>query len=34
MLFGVLALVEGLDPELLDLRQVRALPRSPERGAP
>jgi len=33
MLFGVLALVEGLDPELLD-RQVRALPRSPERGAP
>jgi hypothetical protein len=34
MLFGVLALVEGLDPELLDLLQVRALPRSPGRGAP
>ncbi len=31
-LFGVLAQIEGLGLELLELRQVRASPRSPESG--
>ena len=31
-LFGVLAQIEGLGLELLELRQIRASPRSPESG--
>jgi hypothetical protein len=31
-LFGMLAQIEGLGLELLELRQIRASPRSPESG--
>ena len=31
-LFGILAQIEGLGLELLELRQIRASPRSPESG--